>query len=121
VQVGTSVRTQRTATGIGPGSFWLKLVKAYPGGACTFVADERGSLKRNGGLEYLVPHKGGTQTLFQLNFWPAQTPSSAPLPKTYAVVSVTVGTPYQPRPEFAPGYPFRCKSGYQSTPLPTPK
>src|SRR3954453_7285505 len=37
VEVGTALHNQRTTKRIGPGAFWLKLVKAYPGGACTFT------------------------------------------------------------------------------------
>jgi hypothetical protein len=112
VSVATALRGQRTATRIGPGTFWLKLVKAYPGGVCTFP-EERGS-----GLEYLVPHKGGTQTIFQMHIWPARAGYYGITAKTWFVVSVSVREPYQPRPEFAKDYPYRCAPGWRTTPLP---
>ncbi len=114
VQVGTTLRTQRTTARIGPGTFWLKLVKAFPGGLCTFLFEQPY------GLEYLVPHKGGTQTIFLLHAWP---PVGSHWygygQKTWFVINVAVRTPFQPRPEFARNYPGRCKAGYQKTPLPT--
>jgi len=118
VQVSTTVHAQKTSKKVGPGTFWLKLVHAYPGGVCTFPAE--GSW--GGGPEYLVPHKGGTQTIFFMRAWPTNVgryggPSS---PTTYFVGSVQVRTPYKALPEFAPNYQFRCKAGWQSTPLPEP-
>ncbi len=96
-----------------PGTLWLKLVKAYPGGACTF-ADVQTSL--DGILEYLVAHKGGTQTLFTLHPWPPRACYGAS-PKTF-VTSVAVRTHYQAQPEFARDYAYRCRDGWKSTPLP---
>jgi hypothetical protein len=115
VHVTTAQHEQRTTTGVGPGTFWLKLVKAYPGGVCTFAFGS------TGGLEYLVPHKGGTQTIFLLHAWPPRSGYYGITQKTYFVISVAVRTPYQARPEFARDYPYRCRSGYQSTPLPIHK
>ncbi len=111
VQVGTELRSQRTTSRIGPGTFWLKLVKAYPGGVCTFGEHA---------LEYLVPHGGGTQTIFFLDVWPprAGTYYGSPPPKTFFVRSATVRTPYKALPEFAHDYPDRCKPGWQTAPLP---
>src|SRR5262249_44363526 len=34
VEVSTALRTQRTASGLGPRTLWLKLVHKAPGGAC---------------------------------------------------------------------------------------
>jgi hypothetical protein len=113
VHVTTAQHAQRTTTGVGPGTFWLKLVKAYPGGVCTFTEGP------TGGLEYLVPHRGGTQTIFLLHAWPPRSGYYGVTQKTFFVISVAVRTPYQARPEFAREYPGRCRSGYQSTPLPT--
>jgi hypothetical protein len=115
VHVTTGLRAQRTSNGIGPGTFWLKLVKAYSGGACTFVPTA------TGGLEYLVAHKGGTQTLFMLKNWPPNAGYYGHTLKTYVVVTVSVRTPYQARPEFARDYPYRCRTGWQSTPRPQVK
>ena len=57
--VSTTVHAQRTTTGAGPGAPWLEVVHAYPGGRCTF-----NFVNYFWRLEYLVPHRGGTQTLF---------------------------------------------------------
>ena len=116
VHVTTALRAQRTTTGIGPGAFWLKLARAYPGGVCTFLLT--GS---SGGLEYLVPHRGGTQTIFFLKPWPPESGQYGVTQKTYSVISVAVRTPYEARPEFARDYPYRCREGWQSTPLPRTK
>jgi hypothetical protein len=115
VHVTTALRAQRTATGIGPGTFWLKLVKGYPGGVCTFRQEPPY------GLEYLVPHRGGTQTIFNLKPWPSRTGSYGVTQKTFWVVSVAVRTPYEPRLEFARDYPYRCREGWQSAPIPRTK
>jgi hypothetical protein len=115
VHVTTALRAQRTPAGIGPGSFWLKLVKAHPGGACTFTYG------LTGGLEYLIPHRGGTQTLFVLHDWPPRAGSYGVPLKTYFIISVAVRRPYQALPEFARDWPGRCEAGYQSTPRPRPK
>lgn len=114
VHVTTAQRAQRTPAGVGPGTFWLKLVKAHPGGVCTFADGPRG-----GSLEYLVPRRGGTQTIFVLHEWPPRAGYYGIPVKTYSVISVVVRTLYEPRPEFARDYPGRCRAGYQSTPLPT--
>jgi hypothetical protein len=114
VEVGTALRTQRTTKRVGPGTLWLKLVKAYPGGACTFTGV---TTSADGVLEYLVAHKGGTQTLFSLHAWPPRAYYGAS-PKTFFVVSVAVRTRYQAQPEFARDYPSRCRDGWQSTALP---
>jgi hypothetical protein len=112
VHVTTAQRAQRTPAGIGPGTFWLKLVKAHPGGVCTFTYGP------TGGLEYLVPHKGGTQTLFLLHGWPARAGYYGIPLKTYFVISVAIRQPYKALPEFARDWPGRCKAGFQSTPIP---
>ena len=109
VHVTTETRAQRTPTGVGAGTFWLKLVKAYPGGVCTFT---------DRALEYLVPHRGGTQTIFSLHGWPPRAGYYGITLKTYFVIAVAVRTPYEARPEFARDYPGRCKAGYQSMPIP---
>jgi hypothetical protein len=112
VQVGTTLHTQRTASGTGPGSFWLKLVKAYPGGVCTFTFGP------TGGLEYLVPHKGGTQTLFVLHDWPPNSGSYGVTMKTYSVITAYVRRPFRALPEFARDYPYHCRAGWQTEPIP---
>jgi hypothetical protein len=117
VEVGTLLRSQRTTKRVGPGTFWLKLVKAYPGGACTFTDVPPVGSAAYGVLEYLVAHKGGTQTLFTLHAWPPRAYYGAAA-KTFFVVSVAVRTRYEALPEFARDYPTRCRDGWQSTPLP---
>jgi len=114
VEVGTSLRNQKTVKRVGPGAFWQNLVKAYPGGACTF---NNVDTTLDGTLEYLVAHKGGTQTLFTLHPWPVRAYYGAS-PKTYFVVSVAVRTHYEAQPEFASGYPYRCQDGWKTTKLP---
>src|SRR5580765_3963970 len=37
VEVGTLLQSQKTTKRVGPGTFWLKLVKAYAGGARTYT------------------------------------------------------------------------------------
>jgi hypothetical protein len=117
VEVGTILHSQRTTKRVGPGTFWLKLVKAYPGGACTFTDVPPAGSAAYGVLEYLVAHKGGTQTLFTLHAWPPRAYYGAAA-KTFFVVSVAVRTRYETLPEFARDYATRCRDGWQSTPLP---
>ena len=117
VEVGTILHSQRTTKRVGPGTFWLKLVKAYPGGACTFTDVPPAGSAAYGVLEYLVAHKGGTQTLFTLHPWPVRAYYGAS-PKTYFVVSVAVRTHYQAMPEFAANYQYRCRDGWKTTKLP---
>jgi hypothetical protein len=109
VQVATTAKTQRTPRGVGAGSRWLKVVHGSPGGLCTFWQT----------LEYLAPHKGGTQTIYQLKGWSAD-PSQQEI-DTWRVTQVIVRTAYQPLHEFAPDYKMRCKDGWQSTPKPQPR
>jgi hypothetical protein len=116
VEVGTALRTQQTTKRVGPGTLWLKLVKAYPGGACTFTGV---TTTLDGVLEYLVAHKGGTQTLFTLHPWPPRAYYGAS-PKTFFVVSVAVRTRYQAQPEFARDYPDTCRDGWKSSAVPQP-
>jgi len=116
VEVGTVLHSQRTTKRVGPGTLWLKLVKAYPGGACTFK-DVPAGMGDSGVLEYLVGHKGGTQTLFTLHGWPPRA-YYAPTAKTFFVISVAVRTRYEALPEFARDYSYRCRDGWQSSPLP---
>ena len=78
----------------GPGSFWLKVAKAYPGGACTFTDVPQTGSAAYGVLEYLVAHKGGTQTLFTLHAYPPRAYYGAAA-KTFFVVSVAVRTRYE--------------------------
>ena len=111
------LRSQRTTKRVGPGTLWLKLVKAYPGGSCTFTDVAPAPYVSPTVMEYLVGHKGGTQTLFTLHEWPPRAYYGAAA-KTFFVVSVAVRTRYEALPEFARDYPYRCRDGWQSTALP---
>jgi hypothetical protein len=117
VEVGTVLRTQKTTKRVGPGTLWLKLYKAYPGGSCTFTDVAPAPYVAPAVMEYLVAHKGGTQTLFTLHEWPPRA-YYGPTAKTLFVVSVSVRTRYQALPEFAGDYPYRCADGWQSNPVP---
>ena len=109
------MRTQRTAARIGPGRHWLDVVRAYPGGRCTFLYN---ALAGPLGPEYLVPHTRGTQTLFTFRLWPHQNDPFTS--KTYEVTEVIVRSGYQLLPEFAAGYRYRCDAGWQTKPKPEP-
>jgi hypothetical protein len=64
VEVSTTVHSQRTRSGIGQGSSWLVLVRAYPHALCGVRGVRSNSVWI---VELLVPHKGGTQTIFYVN------------------------------------------------------
>jgi hypothetical protein len=101
VQVSTSLRAQRTKKGIGPGTTWLQLMRAYPGGRCTwngvFAAD---GAPRAWWPEYIVGHRGGTQTLYVFS---GRISSSLP-----TVASVVVRSAFRPLPQFGATWPNRC-------------
>jgi hypothetical protein len=121
VQVVVDLKTQRTAKRVGVGSRWLDVVRAYPGGRCAFG----GRLFKSEPVEhveYLVPRKGGAQTIFNFAGILAN-PFVATGPQTivgYAVVEVRVRRPFEPNAEFAPDArpEERCKSGWQKTEAP---
>jgi hypothetical protein len=112
VRIGTTQARQRMTNGIGPGTHWLKLVRAYPHGLCSWFWSGP-----EAGPGYLLPRKDGTQMLFTFRKWPD--PQSVSY-TTYAVVQVVVRTVYRPLPEFAPGYEHRCRDGWQMTQVPQP-
>jgi len=114
VEVGTVLRNQKTTKRIGPGTLWPKLVKAYPGGSCTFTDVAPAPYVAPTVMEYLVAHKGGTQTLFTLHDWPPRAYYGSTA-KTLFVVSVSVRTRYEALPEFARDYQYRCRDGWQTT------
>jgi hypothetical protein len=111
VLVGTFQASQRSPRGVGPSVRWLKVVRAYPHGLCSWRFDAPPY-----GLVYLVPHRGGTQMVFNFRNVP---PNSATV-VTFAVLEVVVRTRYQALPEFAPGYEHRCRDGWQTTARPQP-
>jgi hypothetical protein len=111
VLVSTTLHSQRTTSGIGPGSKWPRLVRAYPHGLCTF--EQAGGLYE---LEYLVPHKGGTQTVYRL-----QSRYNRHLARItdYHVIEVRVRTPYERLPEFAPGWRDQCAPDWRTAAIPS--
>ncbi len=119
-QVGTTLWAQRTTKGIGPGTLWRKLVRTYPGGLCTTDGNSLALPGQNiigGYLEYLVPRKGGTQTIYMLQG--LYEDKADPTKVThYRVFEVHVRTPFYRLPEFAPDFPYRCAPGWQSTDTP---
>jgi hypothetical protein len=116
VQVATDVHTQRTANGIGMGTKWRSVLRAYPGGRCAW-----GHHYQPWGvdLEYLVPHKGGTQTMFTFGSIIDRTTVPARV-VGYKVVEVRVRQPFEPYAEFGPDpQPYnRCADGWKTTDVP---
>ncbi len=110
VLVSTTLHTQRTTAGAGPGAPWLKVVHAYPGGRCTF-----NGLSYHWRLEYLVPHRGGTQSLFVFREVYDETQGRV---TGYEAVEATVRKPFKPLPEFASGWRWPCLEGWAKTELP---
>ena len=110
VLVSTTIRAQRTKAGAGPGALWLRVLHAYPGGRCTFKL-----VNYFWRVEYLVPHRGGTQTLFVFRdvFNRAKGKLTG-----YSVLEVSVRTPYERLPEFAPGWRDQCATGWATTAVP---
>ena len=112
VQVATDVHDQRTAGGIGYGSLWHKLVRTYPGGKCGW-----GNHYSPYGfyLEYLVGHKGGTQTLFSLQEVFAHNPTRI---VNFKIIELRVRTAFEPLDEFGPDRQYRCSDDWPSTNTP---
>jgi hypothetical protein len=110
VLVSTTLRAQRTSVGAGPGAPWLKVVHAYPGGRCTFRF-----VNYFWRPEYLVPHRGGTQTLFLLRDVFNEEKGEL---TGYSVFEVSVRTPYERLPEFAPGWRDQCATGWADASVP---
>jgi hypothetical protein len=116
VQVATTLRSQKTPAKVGVGTAWRQLVRAYPHGLCAFgnsiglpkdgVEGRYGSL-----LEYLVPHRGGTQTIYMLRQDDDR----------YHVFEVHVRRPFTPLGEFARDNAFGCRPGWESTEFPLPR
>jgi hypothetical protein len=112
VQVGTVVPRQKTSKRIGPGSTWRALVRAYPNGFCTLVPEPPGFP-----VEYLVPHKGGTQTIYILPYRHAPYTDPTRIPPR-VVGEVRVRTPFKQLPEFGPDWGAHCKQGWRTSDQP---
>jgi hypothetical protein len=120
VEVSTALRLQKTASGLGPGTPWLKLVHKSPGGRCA-LGDSVGlpspTASRINYLEYLMGHKGGTQTVYVL--YPDYNKKTHLL-TTYFVGEVHIRTTFDRLPEFAPDSPYRCADGWKDMAKPEP-
>ena len=122
VQIGTTLRKQRMPNGVGPGTPWLDLVRLYPHGLCSAGGNALGlpsaTWKMGQYLEFLVPHKGGTQTIFVLRG--IYNRKKRPALRNYVVMQVQVRVPEWPLSEFAPNSASRCASGWEKTRTPAP-
>jgi hypothetical protein len=116
VQVATTLRSQRTPAKIGIGTAWRPLVRAYPHGLCAFgnsigLPQEGVGGRYGSQLEYLVPHRGGTQTIYMLKLVEDA---------RYTVFEVHVRKPFTALGEFGRDSAFRCRPGWEDTDLPQP-
>jgi hypothetical protein len=117
VQVSTTLGSQKTSARVGIGTFWRPLVRAYPGGACAFgnsigLPQDGVSGRFGSYLEYLVPHSGGTQTIFMLKLEDNH---------RYRVFEAHVRKPFTTLGEFGRDSPFRCRPGWETTDVPVPR
>jgi hypothetical protein len=115
-EVAITLRGQKTPAGIGPGSSWKRVRTAYPGGACTAVPIPASTVEvRN---EYLVAHKGGTQTIYfgasHEAFYQGKTND-----KEWRVTEVHVRKPYVRLPEFAPDWQHHCRADWRTADSPS--
>jgi hypothetical protein len=85
-------------------------VHAYPGGRCTFNL-----VNYFWRVEYLVPHAGGTQTLFVFRDVFDEKGGQV---TGYEVAEATVRKPFKPLPEFASGWRDQCADGWAHTSVP---
>lgn len=69
-----------------------------------------------GPAEYLVPHKGGTQTIYYLRYPQAQFGSTATPP--WRVTEVHVRTPFERLPEFGREWQLHCRSDWRTSDAP---
>ena len=120
VQISTTLSSQRTKLGIGPGSTWRALMRAHPGGRCTWNVRMGADRRFLTALwpEYLIGHRGGSQTLYVFKpavsvFKPVVNYSSTPV-----VDEVVVRTTFRPLPEFQPSWAWSCLGDWRHARLP---
>jgi len=106
VQVATTLASQRTPDRVGPGSTWQQLARAYPRGICT----QNNSTTTGGLVELLVPHKGGTQTIYYVRQAKGFGNDNA-----WHVAEVHVRTSWMPLPEFQTTWNSHCSSDWQTS------
>ncbi len=109
VQIATTLASQRTKQGIGVGTTWRALMRAYPGGRCTWNIQGTPSIPRAFWPEYLVGRRGGSQTLYV--FKPVVNGA------TPVVDEVVVRTNFRPLREFQPNW-FRCTRDWRHARIP---
>jgi hypothetical protein len=111
VQIATTLIRQRTTAKIGAGATWRALMRAYPGGRCTW----NGSFTGDGSptaywLEYLVAHRGGTQTLYVFH----HDASGFGIKNLGTVVNeVVVRAAFRPLPEFQRDWKMLCDGDWR--------
>jgi hypothetical protein len=113
VQVSTTIHSQRTASGIGTGSSWRALLRAYPRGTCAWYGAAVG---HPGPVEYLVTSKSGTQTIFFLRY--PQEALRNPAAARWTVTEVKVRTRFEQLPEFGTAWEPKCKSDWRTSDVP---
>lgn len=108
VEMSTSLRGQRTPKAVGVGSTWLQLMRSHPGGRCAVNVPGNGPPS----LEYLLGHRGGTQTL-----WVFKPGFNLETPIVRLVV---VRTSFRPLPQFRPPAPgaLRCVGDWRRERVP---
>jgi hypothetical protein len=106
-EVSVTLVSQKTPTRVGPGSTWRALVRAYPHGVCTINNDNWGR------AEYLVPHTGGTQTIYYVR--QPRYRVGQPVPSVWRVSEVHVRTPWVRLPEFAPSWYAPCGRDWRTS------
>jgi len=116
VQVALDLPSQKTAKGIGVGTRWHKLVSSYPGGRCGW-GNHYSPI--GGYLEYLVGHRGGTQTLYTLNTIAKRLPGQPhEVVVDYKIIEVRVRSPFEQLEEFGPKRISRCSDDWPTTNAP---
>jgi hypothetical protein len=111
VEVSTAIHSQRTTSGIGQGSSWRELVRAYPHGLCGIQPPHTNAVVI---AALLVPHKGGTQTVYYVN---GVTTTERSTDRTWRVAAVNVRMPWTPLREFdrtAGHQPIECSSTWRT-------